>query len=99
MANISKLKPGQIVWNIRRHKMGNTTVRTLSVYEIRVISVGEFSVLASWNGNPAKHYTQRDIEKWKLKQPVTIPTWNGYGARLATREEIKAMKEKGKLSA
>lgn len=92
MATISKLKPGQTVWDVQRGKMGHTTVSTIRVYAVRIIEVGDNFVIASWNSNqPQKYY---DVAKWKVNKPITIPTWNGMGARLATREEIKAMKEK-----
>ena len=60
---ISQLQPGQIVYNVIRRKMGNTTLRTTGVFSIRVVEVrtnqGKYDtgvpisdyVLASWNGN------------------------------------------------
>ena len=93
MATMPKLKPGQIVWNIRRHRMGNTTARTISVYQIRVIEVHADHVIASWNGNRPEAYREREVRTWKVKEPITVKTWGGMGARLATREEIKKMQE------
>lgn len=95
MAKVDKLKPGQIVWDVARHHMGNTTVSTISVYAVKIIEVRpDDCVIASWNGNTPKAFYRSEAKRWRLKEPITVKTWNGYGARLATREEIKAMKEK-----
>lgn len=29
-----KIKEGDTLWNVRTHKMGNTTMRTVSVYAV-----------------------------------------------------------------
>lgn len=91
MASISKLKPGQICYTVTRHKMGNTTLSTISVHHVRVIEVHEDHVVASWNSNAARKYFDRDVAKWKVNKPVTISGAMGY-RRLATRAEIAEMK-------
>jgi hypothetical protein len=86
-----KLKPGMVVYNVGRTKMGNTNISSVGVWKVRVISVAEDgrSVQASWNGNPPKTFYRREAEKWREKEPLLIRS--GFGcARLATREEIKA---------
>jgi hypothetical protein len=71
MATITKLQPDQIVWEIRRQKMGNTSVSRNAKYGIRIVSVDleKRTVTASWNGNPPRVYRERDIAKWKVKEP------------------------------
>lgn len=88
-----KLKPGTVAYTVTRQKMGNTTVRTIAIHSVRVVSVDEESrtVMASWNGNEAHRYYETQIRKWKEKKPITITSPMGR-KRLATREEIKAMK-------
>ena len=44
---LSSLKPGMIVYDVRRHRMGNTTVMTHSVYEVHIIEVHDNHVVAS----------------------------------------------------
>lgn len=89
-----KLKPGMIVYDVGRTKMGNTTMTTVSVWTVRIIEVDteHRRVLASWNGNKAKHFYERETSKWREKEPMLIRSKIGY-YRLATREEIKAAKE------
>ncbi len=87
-----KLQPGMVVYDVGRHKMGNTTLSTVSVWSVRIISVDAEtrSCIASWNTNKARQYHERSIAKWRAARPMLI----GQGAmkRLATREEIKAAK-------
>jgi hypothetical protein len=90
--NINKLTPGMTVYDVGRVKMGNTTMRTIAVWHVRIISVDLASgtVVACWNSNPERKYRERQWKKWRAKEPVLIPV--GWGKRLATREELAAMK-------
>ena len=87
-----KLKPGMLVYDVQRRKMGNTTISTVCVWPVRIVSVDADGkkVVVSWNGNPEETFSLRSAEKWREKHPVLIEGAFGH-ARLATREEIKAM--------
>lgn len=91
---LEKLEPGMVVWDVRKHNMGNTTVKTVSVYQVSIIEVNkeEGWFIYSWNGNNPRKGYEGQTAKFKKNKPVTIRSQMGY-ARLATREEIKAMKE------
>ena len=86
-----KLKPDMVVYDVHRHKLGNTTMSTVGVWKVRIVSVDNESkrVTASWNGNPAKTFFYGDVMKWREKEPMLILGAFG-GARLATRDELKA---------
>ena len=86
-----KLQPGMTVYDVHRHKLGNTTMSTVGVWRVRIVSVDHDAkrVTASWNGNPAKTFFYGDVEKWREKEPMLIRGAFG-SARLATREEQKA---------
>jgi hypothetical protein len=88
------LEPGLTVYDVGRQKMGNTTLSTVAVWHVTIVSVDadSQSVMASWNGNPAKRFYKYAWSKWRLKRPVLIDSSFG-SRRLATREELKAMKE------
>jgi hypothetical protein len=92
---IEQLKAGQTVWDVQRRKMGNTAMRTLSVFAVVIHSVhldGKTPcVMASWNGNPPSLRFMRDAKNWRKSKPVLIRNAMGR-ARLATREELKEMK-------
>ena len=88
---IEKLKPGMVVYDVGRHKMGNTTISTVAVWEVRIISVDVASgiVQAIWNSNDAQTYRQHQITRWRAKRPTLIRSGLG-NYRLATRAELKA---------
>ena len=71
MASIKKLQPNQIVWDVQRTKMGNTTATIGSLYQVQIteVSLDTLKVLASWNRNPARWYDERSIKKWKVNKP------------------------------
>jgi hypothetical protein len=92
------LKPEMIVWDVARRKMGNTTRSTVSVWMVKIISVDSTrrTVVASWNGNRESTYSERIVKRWRKEKPMLISTGMSGARRLATREEIKAVKAKEK---
>ena len=86
-----KLMPGMVVYDVHRHKLGNTTMSTVGVWKVRIVSVDHEAkrVTASWNGNSAKTFFYGEATKWREKAPLLIRGAFG-SARLATREELKA---------
>jgi hypothetical protein len=68
--SIKALKPGDVVYDARMTRMGNTTMRRLSVWEVRIVEVNESYVVARWNGNPAKNYYARAGKlPWRRTSP------------------------------
>ena len=85
---IEKLQPGMVVYDVGRHKMGNTTISTVSVWSVRIVSVDAEArtVVASWNSNPAKTYREGVWSKWRAKRPQLVRMAFG-NQRLARRGE------------
>lgn len=96
MASINKLTPGQVLYTVTRHKMGNTTISTVAIHSVKVISIAEDgeSVVASWNGNAVRTYHGHEVAKWRTKKPMTVDGFFG-SKRLASREEIAKARETG----
>lgn len=71
MATIAKLTPGQVLYDLRRQKMGNTAVRRTACYDVRVIEVASDGshIIASWNGNTPRRYRESDVRKLRVKKP------------------------------
>jgi hypothetical protein len=71
MASISKLTPGQILYDLRRQKMGNTTQSRTACFEVKVCEIAPdgLSITASWNGNPKVFYSARSVEKLRVNKP------------------------------
>jgi hypothetical protein len=97
--NISDLKPGQVMFDVHSYKMGNTTVRSLGVWRVKIIEVDVLGTyfMASWNNNgPKKHFSVPS--NWKKKEPFLVEGSFGRKRR-PTREELAEhhhkLKEKG----
>lgn len=90
------LETGMVVYDLCSHRMGNTTIRTLSLYEVKIIAVdpNKREVVYSWNGNRAESGSEYCCARWTKKKPVLVRSNMGY-YRKATREEIAAIKAKG----
>lgn len=88
---LESIKADGVYYTVKRHKAGNTTLTTVSVHSVKVVSVDveKRTVLARWNGNPERTYRESDYSKWRLSKPVLV---GGMVQRLATREELAAMK-------
>jgi len=86
-----KLAPEMVVYDLHRHKLGNTAMTTMGLWKVRIISVDHDTkrVTASWNGNAAKTFFYGDVMKWREKEPMLIRGAFGR-ARLATRKELKS---------
>lgn len=85
---IENMQPGQQVWSVQRHKMGNTTITTVSLYPVRIVSVDlkDRTVTASWNSNPQRVYREADAKKWRKDKPETVTSITG-AERLKRRGE------------
>ena len=88
-----KLKPGMVVYDVHKTKIGNTTRSTLGTWTVRIISVDpeKRSCMASWNSNPPQRFYEHSINKWKAERPCLVRTPSG-GMRRPTREELAAHK-------
>jgi len=94
LVKFEKLKPGMTVYDVHSHKMGNTSIKTVGIWNVSIIEVdlSRRTVLASWNGNTPRTYSEQSARKWRANKPLLIR--GAFGScRLATREEVKTHKE------
>lgn len=86
---IDKLYPGAVVYDVHTVRMGNTMVRSVGVWPVQIVSVDveARTVLAKWNGNPARNFSERQWSKWRVKKPRLVKTVIG-AYRLAKRGEV-----------
>lgn len=72
---VSSLKPDMVVYSVGRAKMGNTTMTRTAVWRVVIqsVDVEAGTCVASWNSNPPRKYTERDIKKWRLTRPTDNP--------------------------
>jgi len=71
MASIKRVTVGQTLYTVTRQKMGNTAMSHSVTHTVTVIEVDPESrfVIASWNGNTARRYRERDVARWKVNKP------------------------------
>lgn len=86
---LEKLQPGMTVYDVGRHKMGNTTVSTVSVWSVLIVRVDAETrtVVASWNSNKAQSYGEHTWSKWRVRRPLLVRCVLG-NYRLALRGEV-----------
>lgn len=82
-----------VIYDAQRRRMGNTTMMTHLVYEVRVLEVHDNHIVASWNGNPPTRYFEGGVARLRKNKPVMINSPMGY-SRPATRAEKEALKSK-----
>lgn len=70
MATLSKLKPGQILYDKHKCKAGNTTLKRWGVWPVEVIEVHKNHIIASWNGNKSRKFYEAEIKKFLVKKPT-----------------------------
>ncbi len=87
---ITDLKPGMIVYDVHKYKMGNTMISTVGIWEVEIkrVDIEEGIVTARWNYNSEGRYFYHAWSKWRKNKPRLIPIGFG-GHRLAKRGEGK----------
>lgn len=65
MVAINTVKAGDVLYDCRRQKMGNTTMSQMATWEVRVkeIDTDHTRIFASWNGNAPKWMYRREVER------------------------------------
>lgn len=61
-----KLKVGMVLLDIHRNR---DVMRTLASWPVKIVSIDTVkrTVMASWNGNPARLYTEKQITRFYTK--------------------------------
>lgn len=85
-----KLKVGTVLYDAHSHGVGNTSLKTLALWEAVVTSVNEEdrTVMISWNSNTPYKVTEEGLKniRYKLKKPFLVRT--RYGYRRPSKEEL-----------
>lgn len=68
-----KIEPGMTLLDIHRQKMGNTLMSEWGLWKVTVISVDRETrtAVVSWNGNPARTWGARELERLYTKPTKT----------------------------
>lgn len=79
-----KIKPGMMLYDRHAHKMGNTTLRTIGEWSVRILEVDATTRTAkvSWNGNPPETYRERALTRlydWSMHDKCAEVTCGTFG--------------------
>lgn len=71
MAVFERVKAGDVLYDVHREKMGNTTMSRLGCWVVRVLSVDYEKKTAriSWNDNPVREVTWRYFKTLRRSKP------------------------------
>jgi len=81
-----KIAAGDVLYDVHSYRMGNTTLRSVGVWDVRIKALREDGAIVSWNGNRDEFWPRTKLSKLRAKMPITVDTWLG-GKRLAKRGE------------
>jgi hypothetical protein len=75
MVAFSTIKPGDVLWDCHREKMGNTKMTRMGTWRVVVYEVNQEtrSALVSWNGNPRKLWGERKLKALRRSKPGSRP--------------------------
>lgn len=73
MVAFSKIKPGDVLYEVRRQKMGNTTMSRDAIFAVRIVEVNDEHAIASWNGNTPTRYSIARIAQLRRSRPKLKP--------------------------
>ncbi|MFA5071160.1 MAG: hypothetical protein WC511_02205 [Candidatus Pacearchaeota archaeon] len=85
-----KLQNGMVLYQTFKTRMGNTLVKTVIVYAVKIVELlpERRGAMASCNGNPPTYWGEKSLAKLKKDQPVMVKNFIG-SSRLETAKEKK----------
>jgi hypothetical protein len=74
MVAFSTVKVGDVLYDCRRQRMGNTTMSRMETWLVRVIEVDaeKRRALVSWNSNAPRWTDERDLKSYRRSRPVQL---------------------------
>jgi hypothetical protein len=84
------VQAGDVLYDVHSYRMGNTTMRSMGCWEVRVRSIdhAKGTAVVSWNGNPPETWRRYQIAKLRRKEPEFETV--GFGVRRIKRRAKKA---------
>lgn len=72
MAKLSRLKPGDVLWDVHSYRTNGGSRRGVWQVVVKEVNQEEGWALCSWNGNPACKYTQRKLDRLRRTRPKEV---------------------------
>jgi len=57
------IKAGDVLWDVHKYRMGNTTMRAWGSWEVKVEKLTPYGAICSWNGNASEQWSKRRLAK------------------------------------
>jgi len=72
VASFDRIKPGDVLYDVHRQRMGNTTMSRLACFTVEVVSVDRVGRTAEcrWNSNPPRTYFEHSIKRLRRSKPT-----------------------------
>lgn len=66
-----KIQAGQTLFDVHSYRTGNTTLRSVGVWPVKILSVHPESrtAMVSWNGNGPERMYEASLAKLRAKEP------------------------------
>lgn len=89
MIKFEKIKAGDVLFDVHSYRMGNTTIRSMGCWEVKVVEVypDKRSALVSWNGNTPEVWHEYRLARLRAKEPEFEKTW--FGAQRIKRRAAR----------
>lgn len=92
-----RVKAGMELYDRRKQRMGNTTIRSLSEWPVKILEVDETTrtALVSWNGNSPEKWGERAVRSlwtWSMRDEGVEVTRGIFGSVISARR-VKKSKE------
>ncbi len=65
------VKVGDVLYDCHKRRMGNTTVRAMGTWTVKIVEKVEGGCWVSWNGNARQFYGTRKVEKLR-RSPIKV---------------------------
>lgn len=66
------VKAGDVLYDVRSVRMGNTMMRTVRVWHVQVLEIHPDHAVVKWNSNPPRRYSPREIKRLRRKKPELV---------------------------
>lgn len=70
--NVTLIKPGDVLYDVHRVKIGNTTNTRLAWFPVVIQELVPNGAMASWNGNPPRLYAWSQLRRLRRSIPKKL---------------------------
>ena len=83
MAAFDTIKVGDVLYDVGKVRMGNTSMRSIVVWRVTIKEIDSEKriALASWNGNAAKWWTEARLKNLRRSPPKKKQSITGATVR------------------